>query len=734
MPKQEFDNLDLLAALICFVLFFLFVFVTSVTCINYCCIHDHDELTVLEEPWTSWTSYCSYMAKHLFVGTLNVRTLLSNDRLVALENAVRLVNFDIIGLCEIRRAGTGSLVLNDTKHILYYHGTSSQAGVGFLVHKDLATSVEFTPVNDRLAFIDVKLKKERIRIFQVYAPTTDYADEVYSMFLEDLEKALSHLQRRDRHPGADVTYSLTLGDFYAKVGSKIDTESSLGCHGVGVRNNRGETLLEFCEANGLRIWNTFFKKRVNRKWSWKSPDGITHNSIDYVLADRRCPIYDVDVIANFQYNTDHRLIRAKMKLSSRHVNKRATSKRVFHKSLFAYAVEQISNEHRPHTYERLRNVMSRASKIATTYEPIPCRFSTKTQGLFKKRRLLMSKTNTPSGRLEIEDVAETVQKFYNTLYTSLDSSPALILPSQEDFAPILDEEVRAALKKAKRNKAPGPDMITLEMLLACEDIVVPHLVTMFNESLTNERAPQSMPDSVVRLLHKKGNCLDIGNYRPVALLSVVYKLFTSILRRRATRELEAAQPIEQTGFRSGFSTSENTLVVTEMIQKSQEYKFPLYLMFVDYKKAFESVEFGSLWTALSEFGVHSKIVMTLKNIYEEAEVSKGVRQGDTISPDLFNATLEHIFRRLNWESYGFSVNKTTLTHLRFADDVVLFASSAQKIQEMANELAKESKKAGLEINFAKTFIMANRAQRNVEIRNRLLLLAVIIFCLYGNVA
>ncbi|CAD6188784.1 unnamed protein product [Caenorhabditis auriculariae] len=69
----------------------------------------------------------------------------------------------------------------------------------------------------------------------------------------------------------------------------------------------------------------------------------------------------------------------------------------------------------------------------------------------------------------------------------------------------------------------------------------------------------------------------------------------------------------------------------------------------------------------------------------------------------------------HWESYGFSVNGTTLTHLRFADDVVLFVSSAQKIQEMANELAKESKKAGLEINFAKTFIMANRAQRNVEI-------------------
>ncbi|CAD6185260.1 unnamed protein product [Caenorhabditis auriculariae] len=407
---------------------------------------------------------------------LDVVLLLHGKAPFSLENAVRLVNFDIIGLCEIRRASTGSLVLNDTKHILYYHGKSSQAGVGFLVHKDLAASVEFTPVNDCLAFIDVKIKKERIRIFQVYAPTTDYTDEVYSMFLDDLEKVLSHLQRRDRHPGADVTYSLTLG-------------------------------------------------------------------------------------------------------------------------------------------------------------------------------------------------------------------------------------------KPKSNKASGPDMITLEMLLACEDIVVPHLMTIFNESFMKERAPQSMPDFVVRLLHKKGSCLDIGNYRPVAPV-----------RRVQTVHLDTSKKSY------AFLTAKNTLVVTEMIQKSQEYEFPLYLMFVDYKKAFDSVEFGSLWTALSEFGVHSKIVMTLKNIYEEAEVSvrirgqdvpvriqKSVRQGDTISPDLFNATLEHIFRRLNWQNYGFSVNGKILSHLRFADDIVLLASSTQKIQEMANQLAKESKKAGLAINFAKMFIMANRAQKNFEI-------------------
>ncbi|CAD6189047.1 unnamed protein product [Caenorhabditis auriculariae] len=362
------------------------------------------------------------------------------------------------------------------------------------------------------------------------------------MLLEDLEEALSHLQRRDRHPGADVTYSLTL---------------------------------------------------------------------DYVIADRRCPIYDVDVIANFQYITDHRLIRAKMKLSSRHVNKRATSKRVFHKSLFAYAVEQISNEHRPHTNVislcrktntpsgRLEFCLTNKALRISIKDDIERRRHSKIDNAIEKHRSVLKvmkesqvcSTALTQPQREDGTIAASKKmsrKLFSSsiiLYTSLDSSPALVLPSQEDFPPILADKVRAALKKAKKKQKLLGRIWSLRRCFACEDIVVPHLVTIFNESLVNERAPHSRPDSVVRLLHKKGNCLDIGNYRPVALLSVVYKLFTSILRRRATQ---------------------NTLVVTEMIQKSQKYKFPLYLMFVDYKKAFDSVEFGSLWTALSECGVHSE--------------------------------------------------------------------------------------------------------------------------------
>ena len=69
--------------------------------------------------------------------------------------------------------------------------------------------------------------------------------------------------------------------------------------------------------------------------------------------------------------------------------------------------------------------------------------------------------------------------------------------------------------------------------------------------------------------------------------------------------------------------------------------------------------------------------------------SRGVRQGDTISPKLFTATLESIFRRLNWENKGVKVDGEFLSNLRFADDIFLGTETPQELQQMLQELSDE---------------------------------------------
>ncbi|KAK6734660.1 hypothetical protein RB195_018073 [Necator americanus] len=91
------------------------------------------------------------------------------------------------------------------------------------------------------------------------------------------------------------------------------------------------------------------------------------------------------------------------------------------------------------------------------------------------------------------------------------------------------------------------------------------------------------------LLYKKGDPHDAGNYRLICLLSVMYKLFTKAILYRYEKVLDEGQPCEQTGFRKEFSTTDHIHTVSKLIEVSREYKMPLFLTFVDLKKASKPV-------------------------------------------------------------------------------------------------------------------------------------------------
>ena len=86
-------------------------------------------------------------------------------------------------------------------------------------------------------------------------------------------------------------------------------------------------------------------------------------------------------------------------------------------------------------------------------------------------------------------------------------------------------------------------------------------------------------------------------------------------------------------------------------------------------------------------------------------MKRGVRQGDTISPKLFTATLESIFRRLHWENKGVKIDEEFLSNLRFADDIFLCTETPQELQQMLQELSDESRRMGIKMNIANTKVM-----------------------------
>ncbi|GFO16827.1 endonuclease-reverse transcriptase [Plakobranchus ocellatus] len=150
------------------------------------------------------------------------------------------------------------------------------------------------------------------------------------------------------------------------------------------------------------------------------------------------------------------------------------------------------------------------------------------------------------------------------------------------------------------------------------------------------------------------------------------------------RILDENQPRDQAGFRKGYSTTDHIYTLNQVIEKSNEYNLPLCVGFVDYEKAFDSVEHFAIFDALRKININEMYVTILENIYRNASarvhidnlesepfpIHRGLRQGDPISPKLFTAAIEMIFRKADLE-HGLNVDGETLANLRFADDVAL---------------------------------------------------------------
>ncbi|GBP23912.1 Retrovirus-related Pol polyprotein from type-2 retrotransposable element R2DM; Endonuclease [Eumeta japonica] len=119
-----------------------------------------------------------------------------------------------------------------------------------------------------------------------------------------------------------------------------------------------------------------------------------------------------------------------------------------------------------------------------------------------------------------------------------------------------------------------------------------------------------------------------------------------------------------------------------------------------YNKAFDSLEHDYIWEELRSQGVQEKYIRILMNVFskstaqirlettgEEFPIEKGVRQGDPVSPKLFSAALEMIFRNLDWNENGLNINGENLNHLRFADDLILFSKCPIKLEQMLQQLS-----------------------------------------------
>lgn len=253
---------------------------------------------------------------------------------------------------------------------------------------------------------------------------------------------------------------------------------------------------------------------------------------------------------------------------------------------------------------------------------------------------------------------------------------------------------------------------------------------LFNDILEpNAQIPITWKRTRLTMIFKDGQPELPENYRPISILVIFYKLFSRCLCARLTPTLDEEQTVDQAGFRAGFRTIDHLSTMVQIQEKCYEWNLPLFISTVDFKKAFDSVSHCKLWQAMLEKGVPTCYVDFLSTLYgnqtgyvrtdrnsREFGITRGVKQGDPLSPLLFNCILEYDFRKHKekWEYAKFGLQMTSdfkLSNLRFAHDVLLVSSDLDSLLKMLKDLADHAREVGLELHPKKTKKITNLQKR-----------------------
>ena len=181
---------------------------------------------------------------------------MNQGKLEVVKQGMATVNVDILGISELKWTGMGEF--NSDNHYIYYYREESlrRNGVAIMVNKRVLNAVLGCNLkHDRMISVRCQGKPFNITVIQVYVPTCNAEETEVEWFSENLQDLL------ELTPQQDVLF--IIGDWNAKVGSQ-ETPGMTGRFGLGIRNEAGQRLIEFCQENILVIANTLFQKHKRR--------------------------------------------------------------------------------------------------------------------------------------------------------------------------------------------------------------------------------------------------------------------------------------------------------------------------------------------------------------------------------------------------------------------------------------------------------------------------------------